>query len=199
MREKIAIKRIHSEHYNSILSDALYLKELKIIFDSVGIPSVYYSFNGYSEDAICIEHSADMWIVYNGERGNKYNISKYSDIQDACCNLILRLSESEEERNQIQNMFEKSLNKHIKQLNRNGIVNRYTRKAGDINSPEVKIAVLTSKIQELTEHLKVAPKDQHSRRKLLNLVGQRRRLLSFLKQTDIERYHTLIEKLGLRK
>ena len=66
-------------------------------------------------------------------------------------------------------------------------------------SPEVQVAVLTARIQELTEHLKENPKDHHSRRGMLKMVGQRRGLLEYLKKKDIERYRALIEKLGLRK
>ena len=79
------------------------------------------------------------------------------------------------------------------------IIAEYGRKPGDTGSPEVQIAVLTARIQELTEHLKTHHKDHHSRRGLLKMVGQRRGLLAYLKKTDIERYRTLIEKLGLRK
>ena len=79
------------------------------------------------------------------------------------------------------------------------IIAEYGRKEGDTGSPEVQIAVLTARIQELTEHLKDNPKDHHSRRGLLKMVGQRRGLLAYLKKVDIERYRTLIEKLGLRK
>ena len=70
---------------------------------------------------------------------------------------------------------------------------------GDTGSPEVQVAVLTARIQELTEHLQSNHKDHHSRRGLLKMVGQRRGLLAYLKKTDIERYRALIEKLGLRK
>ena len=69
----------------------------------------------------------------------------------------------------------------------------------DTGSPEVQVAVLTARIQELTEHLKANPKDHHSRRGMLKLVGQRRGLLEYLKRKDIERYRSLIERLGLRK
>ena len=62
-----------------------------------------------------------------------------------------------------------------------------------------KVAILTARIQELTEHLKENPKDHHSRRGMLKMIGQRRGLLSYLKETDIERYRSLIERLGLRK
>ena len=79
------------------------------------------------------------------------------------------------------------------------IINEYARTAGDTGSPEVQIAVLTARIQELTEHLKDNKKDHHSRRGMYKLVGQRRGLLDYLKKTDIERYRALIEKLGLRK
>ena len=79
------------------------------------------------------------------------------------------------------------------------IIAEYGRTAGDTGSPEVQVAVLTARIEELTEHLKVHHKDHHSRRGLLKMVGQRRGLLAYLKKTDIERYRALIEKLGLRK
>ena len=79
------------------------------------------------------------------------------------------------------------------------IIKEYQLKEGDTGSPEVQIAVLTYRIQELTEHLKEHKKDHHSRRGLLKMVGQRRNLLAYLKKNDLERYRTLIAKLGLRK
>ena len=79
------------------------------------------------------------------------------------------------------------------------IVAQYGRTAGDTGSPEVQVAVLTARIQELTEHLKANPKDHHSRRGLLMMVGHRRGLLDYLKKTDLEGYRALIEKLGIRK
>ena len=79
------------------------------------------------------------------------------------------------------------------------IMTKYARTEGDTGSPEVQVAVLTARIQELTEHLKENPKDHHSRRGMLKMVGQRRGLLEYLKKKDIERYRALIEKLGLRK
>ena len=79
------------------------------------------------------------------------------------------------------------------------IIAEYARTPGDTGSPEVQVAVLTARIQELTEHLKANKKDHHSRRGMYKLVGQRRGLLDYLKKTDIERYRALIEKLGLRK
>lgn len=79
------------------------------------------------------------------------------------------------------------------------IMNEYARTPGDTGSPEVQIAILTARIQELTEHLKKNPKDHHSRRGLLKMVGQRRGLLAYLKKVDIERYRTLIDRLGIRK
>ncbi len=75
----------------------------------------------------------------------------------------------------------------------------YARTEGDTGSPEVQVAVLTARINELTEHLKANPKDHHSRRGLLKMVGQRRSLLGYLKNKDINRYRSLIERLGLRK
>ena len=79
------------------------------------------------------------------------------------------------------------------------IIAEYGRTPGDTGSPEVQIAILTARIAELTEHLKANPKDHHSRRGLLKMVGHRRNLLAYLKKTDIERYRACIAKLGLRK
>ena len=79
------------------------------------------------------------------------------------------------------------------------IIKDYQLKEGDTGSPEVQIAILTYRINDLNEHLKVHKKDHHSRRGLLKLVRQRRGLLAYLKKTDLEGYRALIEKLGLRK
>ncbi len=79
------------------------------------------------------------------------------------------------------------------------IMQAYARTEGDTGSPEVQVAVLTARINELTEHLKKNPKDHHSRRGLLKMVGHRRSLLGYLRKKDIGRYRALIEKLGLRK
>ncbi len=79
------------------------------------------------------------------------------------------------------------------------IIKTYGRTPEDTGSPEVQIAILTARIQELTEHLKVNKKDHHSRRGLLKMVGQRRNMLEYLKSKDLDAYRTLIEKLGLRK
>ncbi len=79
------------------------------------------------------------------------------------------------------------------------IIKEYGKSEGDTGSPEVQIALLTERIRDLTEHLKVNQKDHHSRRGLLKMVGQRRNLLEYLKKNDIERYRSLIERLGLRK
>lgn len=79
------------------------------------------------------------------------------------------------------------------------IIKAYGRTPDDTGSPEVQIAILTERIRELTEHLKVHQKDHHSRRGMLKLVGQRRGLLAYLKKTDLEGYRKLIERLGLRK
>ena len=79
------------------------------------------------------------------------------------------------------------------------IIAEYGRTPGDTGSPEVQVALLTARINELTEHLKENQKDHHSRRGLLKMVGQRRGLLAYLTKTDIERYRSLIERLGLRK
>ena len=79
------------------------------------------------------------------------------------------------------------------------IIAEYGRTPNDTGSPEVQIAILTERITELTAHLQEHPKDHHSRRGLLQMVGQRRGLLDYLKRTDIEAYRTLIERLGIRK
>ena len=79
------------------------------------------------------------------------------------------------------------------------IITTYATHEGDTGSPEVQIAVLTARINELTEHLKVHHKDNHSRRGLLKMVGKRRKLLAYLQNKDIERYRAIIEKPGLRK
>ena len=79
------------------------------------------------------------------------------------------------------------------------IIKDYQLKEGDTGSPEVQIAVLTYRINDLNEHLKVHKKDHHSRRGLLKMVGQRRNLLNYLKGKDLERYRSLIARLGLRK
>jgi len=79
------------------------------------------------------------------------------------------------------------------------IMSDYATVEGDTGSPEVQVAVLTKRIAELTEHLKVHKHDHHSRRGLLLLVGRRRRLLQYLAKKDINRYRQLIERLGLRR
>lgn len=79
------------------------------------------------------------------------------------------------------------------------IIEEFATKPGDTGSPEVQIAMLTRRIKDLTEHLKDHKHDHHSRRGLLLLVGQRRRLLSYLQRLDIARYRSLIERLGLRR
>jgi len=79
------------------------------------------------------------------------------------------------------------------------IMTEYATHEGDTGSPEVQIAVLTQRIKDLTEHLKLHKHDHHSRRGLLLLVGRRRRLLGYLQKVDINRYRALIERLGLRR
>lgn len=79
------------------------------------------------------------------------------------------------------------------------IIKAYGRTPEDTGSPEVQIALLTERIVELNEHLKVNKKDHHSRRGLLKMVGQRRNLLAYLKKKDLDAYRKLIERLGLRK
>ena len=79
------------------------------------------------------------------------------------------------------------------------VIKEYATHEGDTGSPEVQVAILTSRIQYLTQHFKEHKKDHHSRRGLLKLVGQRRNMLDYLRRKDIERYRSLIERLGLRK
>ena len=79
------------------------------------------------------------------------------------------------------------------------IINEYALHEGDTGSPEVQIALLTKRINDLTEHLKEHKKDHHSRRGLLKMVGQRRALLAYLTKVDIERYRAIIARLGIRK
>lgn len=79
------------------------------------------------------------------------------------------------------------------------VIKEYATHEGDTGSPEVQVSILTSRIQYLTDHLKEHKKDHHSRRGLLKLVGQRRNMLDYLRRKDIERYRSLIERLGLRK
>jgi len=79
------------------------------------------------------------------------------------------------------------------------LVNEFAQKAGDTGSPEVQVAILTERINNLTGHFKTHTKDNHSRRGLLKLVSQRRSLLDYLKKKDEGRYRTLIEKLGIRR
>lgn len=85
------------------------------------------------------------------------------------------------------------------QAKKSGIIEQYKLHEYDTGSPEVQVALLTERIVELTEHFKVHKQDHHSRRGLLKLVGRRRRLLDYLKSKDVERYRSMIERLGLRK
>ena len=87
------------------------------------------------------------------------------------------------------------MTKEVKQQ----VMAEYATHEGDTGSPEVQIALLTTRINELTEHLKVHTKDHHSRRGLLKMVGHRRNLLAYLMKNDIERYRSIIKRLGIRK
>ena len=82
---------------------------------------------------------------------------------------------------------------------KNALVKDHARAEGDTGSPEVQVAILTERIRNLTEHFKDHHKDNHSRRGLLMMVNKRRSLLAYLKKKDVERYNSLIQKLGLRK
>jgi small subunit ribosomal protein S15 len=83
--------------------------------------------------------------------------------------------------------------------NKEEILRDYATTEGDTGSPEVQVALLTARINHLTEHLRTHKKDHHSRRGLLQLVGRRRRLLAYLQKNDVERYRSLISRLGLRR
>ncbi|MCL2495139.1 MAG: 30S ribosomal protein S15 [Oscillospiraceae bacterium] len=85
------------------------------------------------------------------------------------------------------------------QEDKNAIIAAYATHEGDTGSPEVQVALLTKRINDLTGHLKIHKKDHHSRRGLLKMVGHRRNLLGYLQKTDIERYRSLIARLGIRK
>ena len=87
----------------------------------------------------------------------------------------------------------------IDQAKKAEIIAEYKTKEGDTGSPEVQVAILTYRINDLNEHLRAHNKDHHSRRGLLKMVGQRRNLLNYLKDKDIERYRALVSRLGLRK
>jgi len=87
----------------------------------------------------------------------------------------------------------------ISKEKKSAVIAEYARKEGDTGSPEVQIAILTARIIELTEHLKLNKKDHHSRRGLLKMVGKRRGLLKYLRDTNLESYRSLIEKLEIRK
>ena len=87
----------------------------------------------------------------------------------------------------------------LHQSNKAEIISEYSTHDGDTGSPEVQVALLTARITQLTDHFKIHKKDHHSRRGLLKLVGQRRRLLRYVKDRDEARYKTLIQRLGLRR
>ena len=87
----------------------------------------------------------------------------------------------------------------ISKEKKTAIMNEYARTPGDTGSPEVQVALLTARINDLNQHFKANPKDHHSNRGLLKMVGQRRNMLAYLKSKDIDRYRKLIESLGLRK
>ena len=96
-------------------------------------------------------------------------------------------------------MAKKSAAPTVAELSKGDIIKEYALSDGDTGSPEVQVALLTGRISHLTEHLQEHKHDHHSRRGLLLLVGQRRRLLNYLQKNDIERYRSLIERLGLRR
>ena len=84
-------------------------------------------------------------------------------------------------------------------IDKKAIIEKFARKEGDTGSPEVQVAILTARINYLTEHLKIHKKDHHSRRGLLMMVGQRKGLLDYIRKNNIEKYRDLIAALGIRK
>jgi small subunit ribosomal protein S15 len=96
-------------------------------------------------------------------------------------------------------MIRKDRRVSLTKTEKTDIITKFNVHPGDTGSPEVQIALLTTRISQLTEHLKVHKHDDHSRRGLYKLVGQRRRHLAYLKDKDAERYRTIVEKLGLRR
>jgi small subunit ribosomal protein S15 len=95
--------------------------------------------------------------------------------------------------------FEKEVNKMLLKDQKTEVIEGNRLHEGDTGSPEVQVAILTRRINDLTEHLKIHKKDHHSRRGLLKMVGHRRNLLNYLQRKDVERYRALIAKLGIRK
>jgi small subunit ribosomal protein S15 len=87
----------------------------------------------------------------------------------------------------------------LSKVQKTAVVDKYRKTDSDTGSPEVQIAILSERINYLTEHFKIHEKDHHSRRGLLKIVGKRRRLLDYLKRADVQRYRGLIESLGIRK
>jgi small subunit ribosomal protein S15 len=87
----------------------------------------------------------------------------------------------------------------ITKENKTAVIGEYRRHDTDTGSPQVQVAILTTRINELTEHLRSNKKDHHSRRGLLKMVGRRRRLLNYLQRVDLEGYRTLVQQLGLRR
>jgi small subunit ribosomal protein S15 len=95
--------------------------------------------------------------------------------------------------------IKRKVNKTMQKEEKLSLIEQYATHEGDTGSPEVQIALLTTRINELTEHLKIHKKDHHSRRGLLKMVGHRRNLLAYLTKVDIERYRAIIKRLGIRK
>ncbi len=86
----------------------------------------------------------------------------------------------------------------MEKVKKQEIIEKFSRHENDQGAPSVQVALLTARIEELTDHFRSNPKDHHSRRGLLKMVGRRRRLLNYLRRTDLERYRSVIEELGLR-
>lgn len=127
------IRRNRATIRPAIQNDLLYLRILKKVLNRAGINPEYYSLKGYSEEAMCLEYRDGCWLVYNGERGNKYDMKKYGNIYDACLNLILRLSDSDEEKERMQNCFNMNLKIHKPLIMRGQVTASRKRKSSKYN------------------------------------------------------------------
>lgn len=98
---------VHATMIKHSLAHMYSLSCLREVLNSFDVPKVYYSINGYRDDAVCIEHDESGWIIYNGERGEKYNKEHFNDITGACKAMICRLAETEKDKDKMQRLFEK--------------------------------------------------------------------------------------------
>lgn len=152
---------------NDILEDEKYVDILKKAFNYAHIPDNYYCLDGYSEEAICLEFCSEkcLWIVYDGERGNRYNILSYNQVLLACDDLIFRISKDENQRQRITNFF---------------------------NSMHSQYSYIRGEIKELTKRIIELEKEQNKenvynnilQEELMMMISERKRLLGKLKVLD---------------